>query len=185
MLEIKKMEIKNDFEKHFRCIEDSIRWVNNNLMGNKKELCYSKLVDQRRELKKISYALTYNPAAAIYGESQKGKSYLVSSLLSLPNESFYVVDGEGNNFDFKLDINPFGQDQESTSVVTRFSSNYNWINKDFPVKIELLSVVDIILLLSDSYYNDLKNHNLITDDEIVERIKLINKENYSNTSSVS
>lgn len=181
MLEIKKMEIKNDFEKHFRCIEDSIRWVNNNLMGNKKELCYSKLVDQRRELKKISYALTYNPAAAIYGESQKGKSYLVSSLLSLPNESFYVVDGEGNNFDFKLDINPFGQDQESTSVVTRFSSNYNWINKDFPVKIELLSVVDIILLLSDSYYNDLKNHNLITDDEIVERIKLINKENYSNT----
>jgi hypothetical protein len=175
------METKKDFSNHFTCIDDSIKWVNKNLLGNKKETCYSKLVDQRRELKKISYALSYNPAAAIYGESQKGKSYLVSSLLSLPNESFYVVDGEGNNFDFKLDINPFGQDKESTSVVTRFSSNYNWINKDFPVKIELLSVVDIILLLSDSYYNDLKNHNLITDDELVERIKLINKENYSNT----
>ena len=165
-----------EINKHLDCVEESIKWINNNLVGDKKEQTYSKLVDQRRELNKIKYALSDNPAAAIYGESQKGKSYLVSSLLSSPNQPFNVIDAKGNNYDFKLDINPIGQDKESTSVVTRFSINYNWINEDFPVKIQLLSIVDIILLLSDTYYNDLKNHNLTSLEEIKLKIKSIENE---------
>jgi len=165
-----------EINKHLSCIEESIKWINNNLVGDKKDQGYSKLVDQRRELNKIKYALSDNPAATIYGESQKGKSYLVSSLLSSPNQPFNVIDAKGNNYDFKLEINPIGDGQESTSVVTRFSLNYNWINDDFPVKVQLLSIVDIILLLSDSYYNDLKNHNLISLEEVKSKIKSINNE---------
>lgn len=169
-----------EINKHISCVEESINWINSNLVGDKKGQCYSKLVDQRRELNKIKYALSNNPAVAIYGESQKGKSYLVSSLLSTPNQPFNVIDAKGNQYDFKLDINPIGQDKESTSVVTRFSSSYNWENDDFPVKVQLLSIIDIILLLSDTYYHDLKNHNLISPEEVKSKIRFINQE-FSNT----
>ena len=50
-----------------------------------------------------------NPAAAMYGESQAGKSYLVSALLSSKGNPFKVMDGAGNEFDFKAQINPAGQ----------------------------------------------------------------------------
>ena len=172
----------NKFDIHLNCIEDSIKWVNSNLAGDKKEQSYSRLVEQRRKLKKIKYALSNNPAAAIYGESQKGKSYLVSSLLSSPNQPFKVIDAYGNDYDFKLDINPIGQDKESTSVVTRFSLSYNWENDEYPVKIQLLSIVDIILLLSDSYYNDLINHKLISPEDLNSKIKEITQEINNNSS---
>ena len=47
-----------------------------------------KLVDIRRGLKKIQYALAEQCSAAAFGESQMGKSYLVSALLSTPDRPF-------------------------------------------------------------------------------------------------
>ncbi|MBK6353098.1 MAG: hypothetical protein IPF46_06775 [Saprospiraceae bacterium] len=72
-----------------------------------------------------------NPAAAMFGESQAGKSYLVSSLLSEEGIPFEIFDGTGEGYNFKDKINPYGNEHESTSVVTRFSTKYKWIKKDF------------------------------------------------------
>lgn len=166
------MEIQN-INSQLSCVQEAILWTEQHLQGDKKDSVYNKLVNIRRQLKKIRFALTDNPAAAIYGESQKGKSYLVSSLLTVQNSPFYVIDSNGNKYDFKLDINPQGEDKESTSVVTRFSSNYNWINENFPVKVQLLSILDVILILSDTYYNDLNNHNVNSISNINNDIKQI------------
>lgn len=124
----------------------------------------------RRKLRRIGDALSENCSAAAYGESQVGKSYLMSSLLSTPDTPF-VIENKGVAYSFIDAINPSGGNntkQESTGVITRFTIRQgNTKMKDF-VKITNLSVVDIILLLADSYYNDVKinTENVLMKEDI-------------------
>lgn len=141
-------------------IEKCIFWVKNTetMKGTKGDLAYKNLVSLRRLLNKKKFALEGNPAAAIYGASQMGKSYLASSLLSLEGKPLSIIDGRHYSYDFINEINPEGQGVESTSLVTRFSANYEWINPNYPVKAKLLSPIDIVLVLCDSYFNDVKTN---------------------------
>lgn len=112
----------------------------------------------RRKLRRIGEALSENCSAAAYGESQVGKSYLMSSLLSTPDAPF-VIENNGVRYSFIDEINPSGGNntkQESTGVITRFTIRQSNKKMADYVKITNLSVVDIILLLADSYYNDVK-----------------------------
>ncbi len=139
-------------------IEKSIQWVRetDSMHGAKGENTRLRLVNYRRKLNKKKFALEGNPAAAMYGESQMGKSYLVGSLLSESGKPFTVIDGQGKSYDFINEINPIGKGAESTSLVTRFSTGYEWKNPAFPVKAKLLSPADLVLVLCDSYYYDIK-----------------------------
>jgi len=156
---------------HIEKLAQSIEWVKLNLQGEKKKETYSKLVDSRRKLNKIKFALMENPAAAMYGESQVGKSYLGSGLLSTPGAPFEVMDPNGKKYNFIKDINPIGSGTESTSLITRFSLNSKWINDEYPVKIKMLSVSDMVLLLCDTYYNDIKAHKFLNTEELNEEIR--------------
>jgi hypothetical protein len=139
-------------------IEKAIKWVKEteSMSGAKGENAYQKLVNYRRKLNKKKYAVSGNPAIAIYGASQMGKSYLVSNLLSEAGTPFNVIDGQGGHYIFLDDINPEGRKKEATSIVTRFSTNYKWQNPSFPVKVKLLTPADLVLVLCDTYYNDIK-----------------------------
>lgn len=94
----------------------------------------------------------------------------MSSLLSTPDMPF-VIQNKGVSYSFIDKINPSGGNntkQESTGVITRFTIRQgNTKMKDF-VKITNLSVVDIILLLADSYYNDVKidTENVLMKEDI-------------------
>ena len=137
----------------------AINWVKANLKGERQQSAYDTLVKKRIQLNKIKTALQENPAAVLYGESQQGKSYLVSSLLSTEDSAFKVIDTDKNQeYDFITKINPIGQGAESTSVVTRFSIRPVSAVAGFPVKIKLLSVSDIVLILCDTYYSDVKDY---------------------------
>lgn len=153
-------------------IEKAIKWVKetDSMKGAKGESAYRNLVNYRRKLNKKKFALEGNPAAAIYGASQMGKSYLVSNLLSEKGTPFTVIDGDGKSYVFLDEINPEGKKKEATSIVTRFSTNYKWINPAFPVKVKLLSPADIVLVLCDSYFNDVK-----TKIDIALKIDFINE----------
>ena len=144
-----------DIETNLDVIEKSITWAN---QYGKNSFPREVFKDYRRELKRIENALSENCSAAAYGESQVGKSYLISSLLSTPTTPF-VIKNKGVEYSFIDAINPSGGNntkQESTGVITRFTIRQdNREMADF-VKIINLSVVDIILLLTDSYYNDVK-----------------------------
>jgi hypothetical protein len=112
----------------------------------------------RRKFNRIKTTFSDNPAAVMYGQSQVGKSYLVNSLLS-EGGNFKVLDELNNvSYDFLEEINPVGGGVEATSLVTRFSANYKPLNPGYPIKIKLMSLADIILTLSDSYYEDATNH---------------------------
>ena len=144
-----------DINKHIALIDDSIAWAKE---FGKESFPYEVFKEYRRKLRRIYAALEENCSAAAYGESQVGKSYLMSSLLSSPKSPF-VITNAGKSYSFIDDLNPSGGNNakiESTGVITRFTlSQGDSAMKDF-VKVRNLSVVDIILLLADSYYNDIK-----------------------------
>lgn len=144
-----------DINQHIALIDGSIAWAKE---FGKESFPYEVFKEYRRKLRRIHAALEENCSAAAYGESQVGKSYLMSSLLSSPNSPF-VITNAGKSYSFIDDLNPSGGNNakiESTGVITRFTlSQGNPAMKDY-VKVRNLSVVDIILLLADSYYNDIK-----------------------------
>lgn len=157
-----------DIERHIDIIDKSLAWAKD---FKKDSFPYDVFKEYRRKLKRIRKALGEKCSAAAYGESQVGKSYLMSSLLSSPDMPFVITNG-GKDYSFIDEINPSGGNNakvESTGVITRFTlqNNDDSQMKDF-VRISNLSVVDIILLLTDSYYNDIKiaPDNVLKYDDI-------------------
>ncbi len=166
-----------NIDKHIGLVAESIDWaskfnINSFPSGNFKEF--------RRCLKKIRSALSEKCSAAAYGESQVGKSYLMSSLLSSPGAPFVIKNGD-REYSFVDDINPSGGNNsktESTGVVTRFTIANSSDRHEGFVKVRLLSMTDIILLLTDSYYNDIKLNSegkLKYDDINAELVTLSDK----------
>ncbi len=156
-------------------IEKSNAWIKTSLEGNKAKEAYRSMVNCRRKLNKKKISLEGNPAAAMYGESQVGKSYLISSLLSEEGKPFSITDENDVVHNFIEEINPPGGGSESTSLVSRFSVNYKPTNHKFPVKAVLLSPADIVLVLCDSFYNDInlktsQNIHFLSTDEINEAV---------------
>lgn len=155
-LKYNKQEIMiKDIRSHIELIERSIVWAKR---FGKESFPVEELKEYRRRLKRIANALEENCSAAAYGESQVGKSYLMSSLLSTADSPFTITN-DGKEYSFIDALNPSGgntSQTESTGVITRFTiNNDNETMKDF-VRIKNLSVSDLLMLLVDSYYNDLK-----------------------------
>ncbi len=145
----------HDIDQHIKIINDTLAWAQE---YHKESFPTEQLKEFRRRLLKIRKALVGNCSAAAYGESQVGKSYLMSSLLSSANHPF-VIENNGREYSFIDELNPSGGNNakiESTGVITRFTIRKDNHTKDNFVKIINLSVVDVILLLADSYYNDIK-----------------------------
>ncbi|MBU0490051.1 MAG: putative virulence factor [Bacteroidetes bacterium] len=156
--------MEKNIQKQLEIIERANAWVKTSLHGNKAKESYRNLVNCRRKLNKKKYAFDGNPAAAMYGESQVGKSYLISSLLSEEGKPFSITDENNVVHNFIEEINPQGGGSESTSLVSRFSVKYKPNNPKFPIKAVLLSPADIVLVLCDSFYNDIKAiHDLTLD----------------------
>lgn len=144
-----------DIDKHIALINDSLKWAKE---FHKDSFPREQFKEYRRRLNKIRTALTGNCSAAAYGESQVGKSYLMSSLLSSASCPF-VIENDGREYSFIDELNPSGGNNakiESTGVITRFTLRQRDVAVRDMIKVLNLSVVDIILLLVDSYYNDIK-----------------------------
>lgn len=150
-------------------IQATISWVERYLKDEEREEVSLRLKKLRRYLLKVRYALLQKPAAALYGESQVGKSYLIKNLLSLPGEEFKVTDpGSGKTYDFLESINPKGDQTEATSVVTRFTIDPLFKDPRFPVTMQLLSPKDLVLFLCDSYFSDISDHRYNPRKEEIE-----------------
>lgn len=152
---LNRQAMLQDIQRHIELAEQAIAWAKT---YGKNSFPFEKFKDYRRKLKKIGSALEENCSAAAYGESQVGKSYLMSGLLSSASSPFMITHG-GKSYSFIDELNPSGGNNskvESTGVVTRFTLSSGSDNMKEFVKVRNLSVVDIILLLANSYYNDIK-----------------------------
>lgn len=157
-----------DISKNQEVIHQSLLWADK---YGKESFPRKIFKDYRRQLRRIGDALSENCSAAAYGESQVGKSYLMSSLLSTPEMPFEIQNA-GVSYSFIDKINPSGGNntqKESTGIITRFTIRPNRAGMEHFVKVRNLSVVDLILLMTDSYYNDV---NITSDALLKDQIDL-------------
>lgn len=136
---------------------------------------FLQLVPLRCELRKILLAEDENPAIAAYGESQKGKSYLMGNLLQ-KNGAPFMVHADGKEYDFVASINPIGDKREATGVVTRFTSymgHEDRASEKYPARMKVMSVANVVTILADGYFNDVLDDKRYSDNEIQERADAI------------
>lgn len=166
-------------------INTSLEWVKDN-KSEDYEQRFIELVGLRGKLRKIEDAETEKPAIAAFGESQKGKSYLIGNLLKTQKSLFKVKNEKGESVDFVDRVNPIGDNKEATGVVTRFSSfnsneGLNRFHAEHPVIIKLFRVSSIAAILCDSYFKDLMDAKSYADDVIKAKAEEI-YEKYSQSS---
>ncbi len=151
----KQNGLLNDISRQISLIDTSLEWANK---YSKAEFPRKKFKDYRIQAKLMQYSLEDRCSIAAYGESQVGKSYLISSLLATPGEP-YKIENDGTWYDFVNEINPSGGKSieiESTGVVTRFTSEVKNPDMKKYVRIQTFTVMDIITFITDSYYKDVK-----------------------------
>jgi len=134
-------------------IGEALKWIEHVPAGE--QLAFRKrLIDCRRQLKRLRFAGSEACSTAAFGESQMGKSYLVSAMLSTPEQPFTVTDG-GKQYDFINEINPSRPNStiEATGVITRFTTRTT--AQDGWLRVRLLTIPDLLLILCEAFYNQL------------------------------
>lgn len=151
--------IKGSIQSNSDKLVKSVTWVENNLKYEEKNALVLKLKNALNTFKKVNNNIDSKPVIAVFGGSQVGKSYLIKNLLSTKGQPF-VIKNKDREYDFLRDINPPGVGAESTGLVTRFTIDNQVKFEDFPIKIKLLSPKDLLIIILDSFFLDLKK---ITD----------------------
>ena len=180
------MNLDNNIVLQLEATKAGLGWTAAHLSAPSRKNDYlktrSELIANRVKLSRIQFASKFNPAAALFGESQVGKSYMVDALLSDKNHPLSIRDKSGGRYEFIESINPIGHGSEATAIISRFSRMRFSDNPDYPVRVVLLSVADAVMLLSDSYFNDLQNPKFPKENEIVsEKMRL--EERYAASSN--
>ena len=163
--------MRKKIESQIQNINDALAWVGKNRPNDYAQK-FLQLVGYRRTLNMVAEAEEDNPGIAAFGKSQVGKSYLMSCLLQDNDGNPYMVKAGDASYNFVFEINPpsaEGGGTESTGVVSRFSSfsrNASAYNRNLPVLVRTFSVKDLVLIISDSYYNDIMDFNAMGEDEI-------------------
>lgn len=103
---------------------------------------------------KLEHAARRKMCVGVFGASQAGKSYLISALARRPGTRLMARFGDGL-VDFIAHINPEGG-IESTGLVTRFTTDRDTAAPPgHPVRLGLMSEVDVIKVLANSFAEDL------------------------------
>lgn len=175
LIDKQNQELIHNISDQIDSINKFIEWSDKNLNDSRKLEVFKKLVDQRRQLKRYLFSLSSNPAIAAFGESQKGKSYVISSLLASKGTQFTVTDKNGVSYNFIEELNPPTNDVEATGVVTRFTKDFPVPDQDYPILVKLLSISDILQILCNTAYLDVKDHVKLSKEDINETMAAIQK----------
>ena len=105
-------------------------------------------------LPNIEDALTVPSALGVFGQSQCGKSYLVSELTGGKQLKVLIPGVEDKGFQ---DFNQLNAEMESTAVVTRFTSKASGDSiPEKSVKVKFLSPTEIMWSFTWGFYSELK-----------------------------
>lgn len=145
----------------------AVSWVDQNAPEDTSNL--GQLRRLRRRSRRLHDAAGKPTSVAVFGASQAGKSYLVSSL-ARPRDGRMLLRYGQREFDFLKEINPQGG-TESTGVVTRFTTappvpmhvdGSQTPDRQATVPVRLLSAADIVRVLMNSFMLDFPESNLDT-----------------------
>lgn len=164
----KSIDLQFNIDLQLSANAKALDWARLYLHGNELAEFRNKLIANRIKLKRLRYANEVNPAAAIFGESQVGKSYMVDCLLTSEKEVLKVYDGNAKPTGFLESINPLGGGKEATSLISRFTTKKVWVDSEYPIRAAMLRPIDVVIVLVDAYYNDVINHDFPKRDAVSE-----------------
>lgn len=148
-------QIKEMIKSDIALFDDSISWVEKNLKYEEKNNLLLTIKNAKNTFRKIQNSINDKPVMAVFGASQVGKSYLIQNLLRSTGKPF-VIRNDNRDYDFLKEINPPGVGAESTGVVTRFTADDSGDDSTYPIEVKLLSAKDILIIVCDTYFLDLK-----------------------------
>lgn len=159
--------MKDKITKQISVINDALAWIKAH-KPDQYEQRFLQLAAERCRMRKIAATVVDNPAIAAYGESQKGKSYVITNLLS-DNGQPFTIKAPDREYDFVKEINPITNNVEATGIVTRFttfSRNPGRYSAEYPVLIKLLSLSQVATILCDGYHRDITDYQSYSDAEL-------------------
>lgn len=107
-----------------------------------------------RRARRLRESAERPPCVAVFGASQAGKSYLVSSIATSGGRPLLATYGT-ETVNFLRDLNPQG-DKESTGLVSRFTTKPVSAPAGAPVPLRLLSQTDVVKILANAFLEDFK-----------------------------
>lgn len=120
--------------------------------------------------RKLSRAAGRKMCAGVFGPSQAGKSYLLSSLASDSDKKVLAAFGD-EKYDFLRDLNPGGS-KESTGLVTRFTMTPpENIPDGYPVHVRLLSETELVKIFANSFFCDCEHKEKVDKEEISQAVE--------------
>ncbi len=161
-------------------------WVNDNnekveSCGTTAESVNTKLRKKARVLRSLERAAGRKMCVGVFGASQAGKSYLLSSL-AMDDKNKVWGKFAGETHDFLADLNP-GGGKESTGLVTRFTlTEPENIPSDYPVHVRLLSETELVKIFANSYFCDSENNQEVDKDRIRQALQEVKNKQGSGSS---
>lgn len=152
-------------------------------MGASPEQARSDLRKQARMARKLQRAAGRRMCVGVFGPSQAGKSYLLSSLARDQDGNVTAMFGDQTS-DFLRDLNPFGG-KESTGLVTRFTlKRPDHLPDGFPVQVRLFSETELVKILANTYYRDGQHKEKVDKEEIRRQVEQLRSRAGSGSSPV-
>ncbi len=133
----------------------AMQWLEYNKahVGKEYQSIQAELRRAGRAYNKCTVAAMRKMCVGVFGPSQAGKSYLISTL-ARDKYGNLLANFNGQTHDFITEINPEGG-KESTGLVTRFTTTApENLPEGHPIRLRLLTECDIVRVLANTYYAD-------------------------------
>lgn len=154
-------------EQLLQSVNDAIAWTEEFGEETTRQGMLNSLKSNRRSVKSVINAALRRPGIAIFGQSQVGKSYLVQNLTKPSDSPYLMLRAGANVLNFITDVNPPGG-KESTGTVTRFTCARGTDSIEFPIRVEVLSQMELASILVNGYLSDLKDFSRATASTLEE-----------------
>lgn len=103
--------------------------------------------------------LSCRPTIGLFGASQAGKSYLVSSLAA-GTEGVLATHWDQDEINFIKHVNPAGNNSEATGFATRFSHERHPCPAGFPVELKVFGELELVMILINSFFADINQSDV-------------------------
>jgi hypothetical protein len=147
-------KLEQNCEQLYSIYSEADAWTRAHLKYEELDQISVEIKKNRAQIATIKKSIKSKPVFAIFGISQVGKSYLVQNILSV-NASPLKVNIGNKQLDFLSEINPAGNNAESTGVVTRFTIDSYLGTEAFPIQTKILSASDVVNILADAFFSDI------------------------------
>lgn len=128
-----------------------------------------RLQRQRNKASNLLEAAGKECAIGFFGLSQAGKSYLITALAASDKGRMEIALGSAN-----LEYSQLNPQQQTSTMVTRYSGQQIRVDNEWPVQMALLSEEELVAILADVWVRRTEGRTVMLDEQqISERLKTV------------